>query len=135
MILISCVDNGLGLRFNRRRQSRDRALCSRILELSGGKLWLREESRGLFDAFPDAELTVVNCPEEVPEGACCFWEEPVKDTLEPEAILLYHWNRDYPAEEFFRFPGGKKRWTATQSLDFPGFSHPQITEERFEKKE
>ena len=40
MILISCVDTALGMRFHNRRQSRDRELCGRVLELCGGELWL-----------------------------------------------------------------------------------------------
>ena len=56
MILISCVDNALGMRFHGRRQSRDRELCRRILERCGGKLWLGEKSAMLFEAFPQAAL-------------------------------------------------------------------------------
>lgn len=132
MILISCVDNALGLRFNHRRQSRDRALCQRLLERAGGRLWLQEESR---DLFPEGDIRVVERPEQVPEGGYCFWEEPVPETLEVEKILLYHWNRDYPADAFFVFPGGEDAWVRAGGADFAGSSHPEITEEIFTKKE
>lgn len=135
MILISCVDNARGLRFNHRRQSRDRELCRRILELAGEALWLHEDSLDLFASFPEAELRVTESPERVPEGGVCFWEEPVSDGLEPEGIVLYLWNRDYPADEFFAFPGGEDAWALSESLDFPGFSHPEIREEYYVKKE
>ena len=51
MILISCVENALGLRFNHRRCSRDRAVCGRILERcvpgsGGGLLLLGRACRG-----------------------------------------------------------------------------------------
>lgn len=132
MILISCVDQSMGLRFNHRRQSRDKVLCSRILERAGGTLWMHEDS---LDLFPEGEIRVVERPEEVPNGQYCFWEEPVEQTLEAEKIILYQWNRDYPGDEFFVFPGGKEAWVCTRQEDFPGFSHPEITEEIFEKKE
>ena len=88
----------------------------------------------LFEGFPEAELCVTEDPARVPEGAYCFWEEPVEEGLEPERIYLYGWNRDYPAEEYFRFPGGRDAWEETERADFPGYSHPAITETRFEKR-
>ena len=135
MILISCVDNALGMRFHNRRQSRDRELCGRVLELCGGELWLGAQSAMLFDGFPQAVLLVTEDPAQVPEGAFCFWEEPVEEGLTPERIYLYGWNRDYPAEEFFRFPGGRDAWEEGEQAEFPGFSHPVITETRFEKRQ
>ena len=134
MILISCVDNALGMRFHGRRQSRDRELCRRVLERCGGRLWLGEKSAMLFEGFPEAELCVTEDPARVPEGAYCFWEEPVEEGLTPERIYLYGWNRDYPAEEYFRFPGGRDAWEERERADFPGYSHPAITETRFEKR-
>lgn len=133
MILISCVDNALGLRFNRRRQSRDRVVCGRMLEQSGGRLWLSENSKELFADLPQAELFTVSDPAEVPEGGFCFWERP---TAAPaEKIILYRWNRDYPGDERFLFPGGEKAWLLSRQEDFPGFSHEKITEEIYLPKE
>lgn len=133
MILISCADNALGLRFNHRRQSRDRVACGRMLKKSGGRLWLAEESRGLFADFPEAELSIVSGPGEVPEEGCCFWEGPTEAPA--EKIILYRWNRDYPGDEHFTFPGGKEKWQLEQQEDFPGFSHEKITEEIYIPKE
>ena len=50
MILIACVDDNLGMLFNNRRQSMDRVLRARLLELCGAhKLWMNAYSRGQFD--------------------------------------------------------------------------------------
>ena len=133
MILISCADNALGLRFNHRRQSRDRVVCGRMLEKSGGRLWLAEKSKGLFADFPEAELNIAANPGEVPEGGFCFWEGPTEAPA--ETIILYRWNRDYPGDEFFSFPGGKESWQLEGQEDFPGFSHEKITEEIYIPKE
>ena len=133
MILISCVDNALGLRFNHRRQSRDRVVCGRMLEKSGGRLWLAEETKGLFAGFPEAELTIVSDPAAVPAGGFCFWEGPTDAPA--ETIILYRWNRDYPGDERFCFPGGEEIWQLDRWEDFPGFSHEKITEEIYIHKE
>ena len=133
MILISCVDNALGLRFNHRRQSRDRVVCGRMLEKSGGRLWLAEETKGLFAGFPEAELTIVSDPAAVPVGSFCFWEGPTDAPA--ERIILYCWNRDYPGDERFCFPGGEEIWQLDRWEDFPGFSHEKITEEIYIHKE
>ena len=37
MILAFCIDDQGGLAFNHRRQSRDRAVCARILEDAAGR--------------------------------------------------------------------------------------------------
>ena len=129
MILISCVDDDPGLRFTPRRQSRDKALAQHILDRSGGEIWLHPDSEKLFDECPDAMLHCISSPEETPDGGWCFWESPVSPALRPEKLLLYHWNRAYPADEYYVYPGGQDRWKCLKSTDFPGFSHPKITEE------
>ena len=132
MILISCVDNSMGLRFNGRRCSRDREVCRDVLARAGRALWLRPESAALFRDFPEAQLHPVESLGDVPEGAACFWETPAGDA-EAEEILLYLWNRDYPSDEKFQFPTGA--WTCAEETEFPGFSHPVITLRRYEKGE
>lgn len=134
MILISCVENALGLRFNHRRCSRDRAVCGRILERCGNELWLAQGSVGLFQAFPEAVLHPISNPSQAPEGAYCFWEGPAGD-VEPERLLLYFWNRDYPSDEKFAFPGGEEAWHLAEETELEGFSHPDITERRYERGE
>lgn len=134
MILISCVENALGLLFNHRRCSRDRAVCGRILELAGNELWLAESSAGLFREFPEAALHIVPDMSQVPEGGYCFWELPAPEA-EPEGLVLYFWNRDYPSDEKFVFPGGEDCWRLTAETDFEGFSHPLITERLYDRGE
>lgn len=134
MILISCVENALGLRFNRRRCSRDRAVCGRILERCGNELWLAESSAVLFQAFPEAALHIVSDPSQTPEGGYCFWETPVENVT-PQKLLLYFWNRDYPSDEKFRFPGGEECWRLAAETELEGVSHPDITERLYERGE
>ena len=132
MILVFCVENSMGLRFNHRRCSRDREVCRDLLEKAGGELWLARESVGLFGDFPEAVLHVVEDPDKTPPGCFCFWEAPAPEA-QPEAVFLYRWNRDYPSDEKFSFPAGP--WHMTQTREFPGFSHPVITAEYYEQGE
>ena len=50
MIVIACLDNDGGMMFNRRRQSQDRYLRDRIVEMPGDSaLWMNHYSAGQFD--------------------------------------------------------------------------------------
>lgn len=58
MKIIVCVDNQNGMMFNHRRQSQDRVLRKRILELTGGKkLWMNAYSQKQFLPGKYAERT------------------------------------------------------------------------------
>lgn len=50
MQVIVCVDDGMGILFNHRRQSRDRVLIQRILEITKGKqIFMNTYSAELFE--------------------------------------------------------------------------------------
>ena len=62
MKIIVCVDNQNGMMFNHRRQSQDRVLRKRILELTGGeKLWMNAYSMG---QFPDEAASRIQVTED-----------------------------------------------------------------------
>ena len=44
-------------------------------------------------------------------------------------IILYRWNREYPADTFFYFPA--EEYTQISEEEFKGSSHDAITEECF----
>ena len=53
MIVVAVVDDNMGMMFNKRRQSKDRALRERILALAGkGKLWMNEYT---YQQFSDCD--------------------------------------------------------------------------------
>ena len=58
-----------------------------------------------------------------------------RDNSRLVAGILYRWNRDYPGDERFCFPGGEEIWQLDRWEDFPGFSHEKITEEIYIHKE
>ena len=127
MILVLCVDDEMGMAFNGRRQSRDRAVCQDIVEMAGGRtIRMSERSLKLFE-----ELAGVFCAglRASDEDELCFVEfEPAEKLAEhAEKVILYRWNRRYPADLYCFIP--LENWTQIETLEFPGNSHELITRE------
>lgn len=129
MILAVCVDNRMGLMFAGRRLSKDALLRQKLLELSGGALRMSPYSAKQFDDEVYAGDDYLSGAE---AGAWCFVENgdyaQYPDHI--EKIVLFKWNRDYPADLYFMFPG---EWNLISTEDFPGNSHETITMEVYEK--
>ena len=130
MILIACVDDRGGMLFNRRRQSQDRLLRQDLLEEAGGRpVWLNPYS---LKQFPDPSENL-RCAEDffrrAGEGELCFFEDtdPAPWLERAEGVILYHWNRRYPADLYFPLP--LAGWTLVRREEFPGSSHERITKE------
>ena len=123
MKLIVCLDDNNGMMFNNRRQSRDKILIENVLELcKGEKLYTNEYSAKLFP-----ENAVEIC--ENPENGYCFAENFTVDENDVEEIIVYKWNRVYPADVQFNID--LKKWNLAETVDFEGSSHEKITRERY----
>jgi len=135
MFLITAVDDSGGLLFNQRRQSQDRLLRARILDLTGdAPLWMDAYSAGLFEP-PAANIRVAeDFLDQAGAGEYCLLEDreaaPYLDKI--EKIILYRWNRAYPGDFFFDIDLNEG-WRKISSTDFPGSSHEKITEEVYVK--
>ena len=130
MILIYCVDNQGGILFNHRRQSQDRLLRRRLLERVGAsKLWMSPYTARQFDALPENVQVSETFLSEAEAGEYCFAELSCPD--DAEGVVLYRWNRSYPAD--VRFTLDLSAFRLAERTDFPGFSHPKITEEIYIK--
>lgn len=130
MILIACVDDNLGMAFNRRRQSQDRVLRERMLERVGGApLWMRPYSARQFGPLPPNVRPAEDFLERAGAGEYAFTEldAPGRWVRKIEGILLYRWGRSYPAD--LTFDLSLEGFAFQSSLDFAGSSHPEITEE------
>ena len=131
MIIIACVDKKYGMLFNQRRQSQDRLLRARILELTkNSKLWMNGYSAKQFnEGLPSYVSVSEDFLSRAGLGDYCFVENtdlaPYKDKV--EGIVLYYWNREYPADHYFTFD--MTRFMMQRITDFPGSSHETITEE------
>lgn len=133
MILIVCADDALGMMFNHRRQSRDRAVCADILKLTEGKkLWIKPYSAPLFSDAPDGAVTVAeDCLDHAGMGEYCFVEDcsAAPWAARVEQVILYRWNRRYPADLRFDIPLEPPCWRLAEQTDFAGNSHETITRE------
>lgn len=136
MTLITCIDDRGGLAFHRRRLSRDRVLCQRVLELAGtGTLRLSPYSAPLFRDLPAAALLEGEdfLARAAGEDLCFAEREDLTPWLDrADKLVLFRWNRTYPFD--LRFPlEALDNWVLTGTADFPGSSHEKITEEWYEK--
>ena len=146
MKIIVCVDNQNGMMFNHRRQSQDRVLRKRILELTGGKkLWMNAYSQKQFlqvngNMSKEQEQSgqlgqsgQIQADEAFLEkagpGEPCFVEDrsvaPFAGRV--ERVVLYRWDRAYPADLYWDL--SLEGWTLARREEFPGFSHEIITKE------
>ena len=75
--LIICVDNKNGIMFNGRRQSRDRAVCEDILDMTGEHLlYTSEYSFALFEKYADSRVICSDSPVfSAGRGDYCFAED------------------------------------------------------------
>lgn len=135
MIIIQCVDNRNGTFFNRRRQSQDRLLRSRILsELHDRRLWMNAYSLRQFQKELPLEVRLSVDEDFLTKagtGEVCFVEGlPLLPWLDRiEQVILYRWNRDYPADTYLDLALDAPPWSLAAREDFPGFSHPMLTKE------
>lgn len=130
MNMIVCLDDNLGMAFNRRRQSRDRYLVTDLADyLSGKPLYLTPSAYKLF-VESGADCRVTESPmQDVSEDGYCLVETedpaPCADRL--TELVIYRWNRLYPADLKFTVDLG--RFQLTETKEFVGYAHEKITRE------
>ena len=124
MKLIVCVDRNNGLSFNHRRQSRDRVVTADILAYA--PVQVREGSAKLFADSPER----IEICTDFSEDAVCF-AEGLPLPAAPETLILYRWDRVYPADEFL--PYDLSRWTLRAATELTGYSHERIAKEIYTK--
>ena len=125
MTVIVCVDEQGGMAFNGRRQSRDRQLCADVIHTCG-HVWMDESSAGLFADWQDS---IAVSDRFLEEGDCCFAENRALSGLEIDTLILYRWNRRYPADRWLDIRPDEQGRVLISSEDFPGSSHERITRE------
>lgn len=133
MILAACVDDNLGMMFNNRRQSQDREVRRQLLEEAGERpLWMNAYSAKQFDG-PEGIRIHEDFLEEARPGDWCFIENVSAEGREAliERIVLFKWNRVYPADRYFSL--SLEGWRLTERTDFKGYSHETITKEVYVK--
>lgn len=133
MNLIVCLDDRNGMAFHGRRQSRDRYLTADVLTVVREKrLWMAPETAELFEELTESILVDADFPDMASSEDYCFCEDDrwLSCRSPVGSIIVYRWNRVYPAD--LRFPEEEllKRFCSVEK-EFAGFSHPRITRERY----
>lgn len=135
MIVMLCVDDQNGMLFNRRRQSKDRILQQHVLRLVGqNRLFMSPYSKKQFTDTGVTEVVVdEDCLGKAQWDDYCFVEDkdvtPYKDQI--DKIILFRWNRKYPADTFFTLDISS--YTLEKTEDFAGNSHDKITKEIYRR--
>lgn len=135
MKLIVCVDDDNGMMFNRRRQSQDSVLRDRIVSLCAGSvLWMSEYSA---KQFPDREAVQADNDYMIKarDEDYCFIEDAGYSLDQCAEVILYRWNRRYPADRYFEADLKTQGFRLVSKNDFAGSSHKKITEEIYKKQE
>lgn len=130
MTLIVCVDDDMGMAFNRRRVSRDSAVSRDIAALADGRrIRMHSRSAMLFEDTGASIAASDDFAQRVEAGEVCFVEfESVRGLADRAgALVLYRWNRRYPAD--LRFDAPLEAWRLAETTEFPGSSHERITRE------
>ena len=131
--MIFCIDNRRGMMFNSRRQSQDRELRRRMLELIGGaRLWMSPYSAKQFEG-DDSIIADSDFMDLAGEGDYCFVEDSNFTLDDVDEVVLYLWNRDYPADRYFDIDLAAFGFEQVESHDFKGYSHEKITEKIYKR--
>lgn len=139
MKAIVCIDDGGGMTFNRRRQSRDGVLLddvAKMVENSRTRLLAASFSEKLLTShllwplvIDDEMLKNAN------DGDFCFVENlallPYIEKI--DTLIIYRWNRKYPSDFNFDVNPEKNGFSLTETTEFVGSSHEKITKEIYTK--
>lgn len=135
MYLIACVDDRMGMMFNHRRVSQDKVVSKEIMDMcKNHSIYMQEYSAPLFSNGNVCNIKIVNeLPFRELIGQYVFVENPaVIEESFVEKIILYRWNRKYPADQYF--PIDLNGWILSETKEFSGNSHEKITKEIFVRK-
>lgn len=114
MIAAIALDDNNGLLFNNRRQSRDSVLIDRLV---GMKVNIEKFSSELFPEGYKGDSDIY------------FIEKNISILSEADRLIVFRWNRKYPADVRVDLSD----WKKVSESDFAGSSHDKITEEHYEK--
>lgn len=135
LILIVCVDDGMGMMFNKRRVSRDEAVIKRIIEIADNKrIWMSQYSYPLFEKVKIENVVVDDsCLDKVSSDEYSFIEDlsVTKHKDKIDKIILFRWNRSYPSD--IKFNIDLSEWKLNSTEEFVGNSHECITMEVYSK--
>ncbi len=136
MRLVICLDDGNGMMFNHRRQSRDRALIEDLAKSVGqGTIYMSAYSAPLFEGVGVRTIISSEIPSDAESTDVYFMEDrsPLPYMPSFDGVTVYRWNRRYPADVIFDVDLKTCGFRLVKQADFVGTSHEKITKEIFER--
>lgn len=129
---IVCIEDNGGMMFFGKRLSKDRILRERVLTLTAGKtLWMSGYSAKQFEEN-GTWIVDDNYMAKAAAADYVFVEDGDFSLEDCDELVLYRWNRRYPADKFF--VADLSDFTLSSVTEFAGSSHETITEEIYRKK-
>lgn len=131
MNLIVCLDQRNGMLFGGRRQSMDRLLRQRMLQVVGDKkLWINSYTARQFETLPETVVVDNSFLLNAALDDYCFVENGDLEVAISKAhkVIIYRWDRIYPSDVTFPVQILNDR-NKISEYKFQGFSHKEITEE------
>ncbi len=136
MKVFVCISEGGGMLFNKRRQSRDKAVTADITAMLGdGALFITEYSAKLFRDSDASAVAVCSPLESAGASDSVFVEDvpisPFKDKI--TRLIIYKWNEKYPTDTYIDISPSAEGMRLLSSVDFVGNVHERITREIWER--
>ena len=132
MIAIVCLDENNGMFFNERRQSKDRYVIRDIVHMvENNTLYINEYSMELFENTPANIQISEDYFNQVSDNEYCFIENQIVDILKAKKVVVYRWDKVYPAD--YKLP--LRQYNLVSTLEFQGYSHDKIVKEVYERNE
>jgi len=130
VIIIACIDEKGGMLFNNRRQSKDRVLIQHIMQMVGNHtLWITSFSSKLFEEYIGSNAIVDDdFLSKIQDDDFVFIEDLEWENIQDKIhkVILYNWNKKYPADKYFEL--SQDKWQLLSEQDITGSSHDKITE-------
>lgn len=131
--IVVCLDDKNGMLFNKRRQSQDKVLREDLLEhlKQNENLYMNEYSYKQFKEISDERIKVSeDFINDSLESDWCFVENiSINENIEISELIIYKWNRTYPADLWFSYPLEKMK--LIEMREFVGKSHEKISMEKY----
>ena len=125
MKIAVCLDDNFGMLFNGRRQSRDKEVYEDMIREGGGKMSVLPFSQKLFSE--DERVSLFSGDAEL-----LFLEDQSPESFFADELILYFWNRAYPADVYLN--SDLESYVLQDTTEFCGSSHQCITKRRYIKK-
>ncbi len=135
MTVCVCIDDSCGISFGGKRQSKDKLLVARLLELAEGKrIFIKEYSAKLFAERCESVFMTEDFSDAGADDICFVEiEDASKYFSQADGCILYRWNRRYPSDIKLSDTPEKFGFALKSTYDFAGNSHDKITEEVWSK--